>query len=490
MARINATISLFTIFLFSLLVPLAGPAFGADLPLDVERLSFLQEPKNEVERASRFQYADLDCRFLDRIEIAERIDLLAKKRKAENNLLVADAENTNLEIEETCPVELHQSAAGRLERLKFSANGSIEHGLPTKRASWANSVVLAADLALRNRELLSQSAEWSKHQLESFFEWSIENSNEAVATSTPKTSFKKAGYVKPIRPEPLEIPVLVIPAKRELHKLEPIRQKEIPVWWIKATTESEEDGIEEAFEPNTPAIEDESGRDPYWQYYEDCDRWGVEFAKLLHDADYKDFQTSVPTRNRFHIAFVSFEEKIADNDSQPNVSRTKLPITKLILKVVVDQNPAWLNTIPKMADFYSLPISKSAYQFALDSEFIEVESRMINEELIHVKAMSPMAQAFAIHDLVSERSIAVLAKENLTEFDFSILSCYICEAQSNYSDLIATMLERSHKAKLVHRLRMQEEFASRIENLGFRCFQIADSIRWFQTDDIDFDELR
>lgn len=43
---------------------------------------------------------------------------------------------------------------------------------------------------------------------------------------------------------------------------------------------------------------EQSDRDPYWQYYDDCDRWGVNFAKLVHEAQLYRATGVEPTANK------------------------------------------------------------------------------------------------------------------------------------------------------------------------------------------------
>ena len=106
----------------------------------------------------------------------------------------------------------------------------------------------------------------------------------------------------------------------------------------------------DGFMPQNPSDEDLESqlglselRNAYWDYYQDCDRWGVNLTRTLHDAEPKIATVAASSSSTADLA----EQPL---DSSPVASERNLKV----LKQSISQASAWLGQLLRQVEFATI----------------------------------------------------------------------------------------------------------------------------------------
>lgn len=285
-----------------------------------------------------------------------------------------------------------------------------------------------------------------------------------------------------------EIPMFLIedlvednsqPKKLREHKglsIDLFERISIPVFFIQDTndvTRSELSGNDEMdiFSDDSNAeipvsIEAEETRDPYWQYYEDCDRWGVDFAKLLLEG------ISIADEDTSSVVPASFE--VSDSEFESGTL-----ITQLNLLGSTQSIGSWIFSLPPIADvkFQSVKELEWSNSILDEGSFLLTEHAGIDFDMVNVKALSPITQALVISHEVGLLDIHGLVNDAIWHLDLNSLDCVLYEIQADFFEPIEMMVEKVNAHRKTSHNAFRNALANQIHGMAWLLDELADSIR-------------
>jgi hypothetical protein len=164
-----------------------------------------------------------------------------------------------VDLKGTCPFELLVSAEDN-SWVQSTNSGAISACLNT----W----IIAKEVLASQKSRLNMAQQWARRKFEG-----LENWVRVSAKSVGNVAFSE------IAPMVSRSIAKRVPITRVSH-VKSVSEDFAPeaIFEIETTPKT---AVKLSIEP----IQDEGSTDSYWQYYEDCDRWGVNFAILLIEAD-------------------------------------------------------------------------------------------------------------------------------------------------------------------------------------------------------------
>ena len=341
MAQSKAKICLFRILLLQLFAVslFAGQIAAAtinqtDAHRDLEEIEL--EYATELRLASRFtskfdagSFYQTDCDFFER---AKRLDAKtglipspAESRESADLVLEQSDFPSDPETDGAQPtVKMRAPTVDDLAAAEAGQSDEVRHHqISPSRPVWET----VSGFVAAQRARLSKSVRSAEHNFKGFYDWVDLRIDEAklLAEKTDQKSKTVSASEQLSAVRGIETPMFLIPDVKESFEVKDIEKAiaqrltlVIPMFQVvdaevaSEILESDIPGDLFTAKPHSPASIELEGpqRDPYWQYYDDCDRWGVDFAKLINDAQYE--QTSISTDNS-DVSFVAKGDESTDN---------------------------------------------------------------------------------------------------------------------------------------------------------------------------------
>ena len=196
------------------------------------------------------------------------------------------------------------------------------------------------------------------------------------------------------------------------------------------------------------------GVDPYWQYYDDCDRWGVDFAKLLSEGLSVADSTAA---HSYGIAPVSYEQV-------STVSPASLGVCLFALS-------------PMLTKERSVVDLDWAKELVLETEFVVLETEGIDLDFVHVRALSPVTQGILIGEPIAGSYLSGAVRNSKSLFNGETLSCNVFQIQqalfNNLESVVASGRAHHANQKVLYR----NSIANQIQHVADVLNLVADSIR-------------
>ncbi|MFK7768749.1 MAG: hypothetical protein AB8B55_16125 [Mariniblastus sp.] len=245
-------------------------------------------------------------------------------------------------------------------------------------------------------------------------------------------------------------------------------------------------------EPSADTIEEMpielKGHDqhPYWQYYEDCDRWGVEFAKILKEA--KLLKRNVPrirntpiANDAMHVVFLKEKRRDSINEISnfyrhdllrtvpgqnfDNITKKSQPKLSVMNLIGAQSVMAWASVSPRIAE-----ITSNKFSDSFDSlEFFIIENHGIDFQMAWVEQLHP-----ATH--VLKFGIAPLSNQ-ISKWNENKLSIFEIRFISELTISISKAIEKSESERKIRRERYRHSLANRIEWASKKLDALASAIR-------------
>lgn len=416
MLRITVHFCLFTLVFLSQFSCLKAAATHVELPFELHELTYLPESDWEAPNASAhsstLELLDSTCNFSDRLKVA----LLSKPSKSEP--AVAAKPNITSLVSDAPPIP-------RGVAKEFLGLSSI-----------ATQVIPMFTVA------------------------SVEEEVELLP--------------EPILGAAISIPMMLVPdsAQEQFSQFTAI---EIPFALIPAnetelSIEEEDQVFSDDLGSEVPVSIELQGdeRDAYWQYYEDCDRWGVDFAKLLNEAMSVN-EDEAQTRVASAVVPVSFEDSTGIEEPAYNMT-------------------SGLFTLPSIGVFFALPpimdIDRNtvhelgwAKQLVLESEFVLVESHGVDQKLSNVCALGPIVQGLSIQKAINGASLAGLAEKTRLILDSPDTICFAYQMHEEFYSTLESLVDQNKLQIEARQNEIRYSFANKLEIVAGWLDSWAESIR-------------
>ena len=217
---------------------------------------------------------------------------------------------------------------------------------------------------------------------------------------------------------------------------------------------------------------------PYWQYYEDCDRWGVEFSLLLKEANLFNQNDAVHVtylkeKKKTHVISVlsTTKETLLGNlnvfDFNTLDSKTLHPKPRFsVLGLIGSQNIlGWSYATPRIANMASQSL-KGPFELA---EFFWIETRDINLELVYVQQLHPITQMVKFGFEPTLKMIADLAN---TKGSFAKSKIFLLLSPS-----LSDVMQKFKAQRNVERDQYRNSLADQIDWASDQLKSLANSVR-------------
>jgi len=443
MARMTARYCMWTIlFLSQLTLFRANAAEASKHNLAFELDALLEIPESDVVNQTPHRFESIlqtQCDFLSRYgstnlrteEPQHLVEPLLFSRSAENDLpprpaignsdfLVAASINATCPIE-SCVADLCQSFGG-----------------PTKEGAnetFGKSWIAIWDFVASRRNYLTQSRRWIEQNV-----CYVADSVRDYAESTAKlVAFKAIETFNPaVKPTPMTR-VSHVKAVSENVVPESVFADEIEV----------EAGEHSVAEP----IQIDDSTDSYWQYYEDCDRWGVNFAILLIQANvinsYCDVSSPAPD---------------PCNSSGEGVSVARI--------LAANWRTAWLNAVPKSA----ISVQESVRNWIELCEFHFIELESVDLDALNLETKHPWSSvAIELHRRTCSgmQNRGETIGNPPTVFDSGRLVASIQVSQNRVTRIISSIVRKLESERLAIISQLSQQIADRAEWISAKLIEVV-----------------
>ena len=490
-----------------------------DAQRDLEEIETFEEVESQF--ASQFaaeRFASTDCQICDRAQLWDEVYDGIPLQKFGLRYLKSDvppaprswaaresALGTNLAPAKVEPIVGDSGEAQLDEVAQF-------HGQLNSRPVWkATSAFLAA-----RRTNLNEVVDATKYNVEGFCSWAdqqIQFAQSQIGSSdleNPKPVEEFASKELPALITGAETPAILVPDADEPIWLKPIATRQIPMFQV-ADIADIEDGLQvDAQKPEVPLesmasvsipmffvadnevaeLEPESSlisedvsnqdvfinetnapksiepwksdRDPYWEYYDDCDRWGVDFAKLTLEAQLEPAKESDGSRT----------DSASKSNHQNRASLTAVGSPLLIHNALfANARSTWVLSLAAESELVAKPMMQMWREVLDQSEFRLVEEQQHEAILFRPQPQSPFVAAVLLGKPLCYR-LDVRASDLVGMLSASSLSYRIGAIQTQYADQIRQLSARSEAMRLSQR-------SQSLRLIAIRCRQLADSLDRF-----------
>ncbi len=303
MARMTAQYCLWTILFVSQMTLLRANAIEVRthrLPIEIDHLLVLPAPHQSQFKSNQIgELLENHCDFLSRTmatnqpasQPRQTAEISPRRGVDENDLppnpKLVDADQSLAEFASTCPMEFSDAA---------DCQPIVPASNDTSIKKLGQYLVETRQIVASHRDDLILAPRWLQQEIGAF-DGRIRDSVSSVADlmvarintafAVPASSQSPMTRVSHAKVIAQEVPT----ASTTESIVEEIGSGSIDVESIN------QESIEEFM---TQPINIEDSMDPYWQYYEDCDRWGVNFAMRLSEPSIAngDFDVELPSPNQ------------------------------------------------------------------------------------------------------------------------------------------------------------------------------------------------
>ena len=199
-------------------------------------------------------------------------------------------------------------------------------------------------------------------------------------------------------------------------------------------------------------------RDPYWQYYEDCDRWGVVIVEA------QPLQATAATSGA--------QKRAESSDDVEDANHPVALGAKALLFQIISSNSELLLS-------YSLTPQRKLVVDPLEQVLRSLidhgEGPRQLAVLVPAQPLNPLLAAVLINKPLSER-LGIGSLELASLLNAKALSCQICELQNQYADRIDGLAARSLAMEASQRKKSLGFVAAQCRRLAKTLDRFADSI--------------
>ena len=429
------------------------------------------------------KFGDSDCQFFDRSQLlgieSNEFDLIPKLSgsfgvtKPDSKVDISPQPRGCLEEEtkDSPTASLEASSKGT------SVNGAqaeapIFHQQNFDRKEFW---LAASEYVIAGREGLVGTIGFAEHRIEGLYIWAAEKIEASQIQTVDDNSAAKSmanslGEIEHSLAaiERVVIPIFLVPDYDEhVALLNPPASASIPMFVVEDVVEDVQDSlpadlfadkteVEVSFSADSIKLQTPA-RDPYWQYYEDCDRWGV----LIVEAQPVDSAPGVPAKNQT-------ESDTETEDRSPAVALG--PGALLYHVIESNSNLLWAFSLSPQRKLIVKPIEQSLGNFLDHSE----EQRRA-AALVPTQPTSPWAASKLISKPALEQlRIGSLDLSSLLSGE--ALSQRIRNLQNQYGERIGELMARSQAMEVNQRNESLEFIASQCRRLARTINLFADSI--------------
>ncbi len=262
-------------------------------------------------------------------------------------------------------------------------------------------------------------------------------------------------------PKRLSIPIFLV-SNRTITKinLEPMSRQHIPMFLVREQNvadsfDSEQmlkvqeiDGPESSISIEIEKLESDS----YWQYYDDCDRWGVDFAMLLEQAlSGQPFTTNFIDESESQVVRASFNQLSTNLQNRDSYLFQIRKLAELYPSIL-------FSSIPPILDFNN----ESLTELIALGEFGFFEQLTIEPNLVFLRPPGPLTQALSTYQRLNPISIQRLVSNVQEQMNLRSLSRHIDEAQVAYSKQLDIFMVEAEKLNVKQKNRLRHQVADRI----------------------------
>jgi len=190
-------------------------------------------------------------------------------------------------------------------------------------------------------------------------------------------------------------------------------------------------------------------RDPYWEYYEDCDRWGVGFAKLI-------IKIKPNHQNRANLTTVV----------SPFLIRSTLAASTRL---------TWVFSLASESERGDRQLMQMWREMLAQNEFRLIEEQQHQAILFRPQPQSPFVAALLLGKPLCYQ-LDIGGSDLVGLLSTGSLSWGISELQLQYAGQIQELLVRSEAMRLSQRSRSLSLIATRCRQLADSLDRLADSI--------------
>ena len=456
MARITVRICLFTLIALSHSLILNNSAHARlELPLDYHELLYLPESKSAWQTESEFErYFKVDCNFQHRFELA-----IVSESRNEFSLesLITDSEFDAPPV----PRPVEKVAVAAVDKMTDPFGSVPVHPIHTRQSS------LMSNWRIAEQNIMGFCS-WAGECIQPSV--SIKSTNNLLP---PK---KRNWHLAPVQ-QRIALPLFVIanqPAKTQ--SLKSLARHHIPMFLVSGQSADELESLGESETQEVNATEspisievENDDSDAYWQYYDDCDRWGVDFAKLLFQA-----KLTEPTLNQFassnrsFVVTASYQYEVSPVETEP------FALNLMLFRTLTAQAPCLLlSSVPPIFDFKA----QSLNELMAIGEFKLVEQLNEEPELVYVRPLGPITQLLVVHHRLAKKPVYHFLATLRDEIKVKSISCHIYQAQAEYSEHIEVLVVKAQQANRVRQNQFRHRVADQIAQLAGWLDDYADSLR-------------